>query len=353
MPFTKLFFSKNIQTDLENVLSGYASNQIFVLCDSHTEALCLPEVKGAECLKQARFLSIPAGDDQKNTDNLSKIWQFLSQEGATRKSVLINIGGGMITDLGGFASATFKRGIDCIHLPTTILSAVDAAVGGKTGINFNGLKNEIGAFHLPKAVLFYAPFFESLDEPNILSGYAEMLKHGLLSNTKYWNELLSLDLRHPESPEFLSAVKESVYIKEDITEQDPKEQGIRKALNLGHTAGHAFESLSYKQGTPVLHGYAIAWGLICELYLSSKRFGFPSAVLQQYIYLVREAYGVFPISYKDYPALYETMTHDKKNESKAVNFTLLSSIGDIQLNQTADKALIEEMLDFYCDAMGI
>jgi 3-dehydroquinate synthase len=353
MPFTKLFFSENIQTDLENVLSGFASNQIFVLCDSHTETLCLPEVKEAECLKQARFLSIPAGDDQKNIDNLSKIWQFLSQEGATRKSVLINIGGGMITDLGGFAAATFKRGIDCIHLPTTILSAVDAAVGGKTGINFNGLKNEIGAFHLPKAVLFYAPFFESLDESNILSGYAEMLKHGLLSNTKYWNELLSIDLRHPESPEFLSAVKESVHIKENITEKDPQEQGIRKALNLGHTAGHAFESLSHKRGMPVLHGYAIAWGLICELYLSSKRFGFPSAVVQQYIYLVREAYGVFPISCKDYPALYETMTHDKKNESKAVNFTLLSNIGDIQLNQTADKALIEEMLDFYCDAMGI
>ena len=353
MPFTKLIFSENIQTDLENLLSNYAPNQIFVLTDTHTETLCLPKLNGVEIFKEAHFLNIPAGDDQKNIDNLAKVWQFLSQNGATRKSVLINLGGGMVTDLGGFAASTFKRGIDCIHIPTTILSAVDAAVGGKTGINFNGLKNEIGAFHLPKAVLFHAPFFESLDRLNILSGYAEMLKHGLLSNVKYWKELLSLDLRHPESPEFLDAIKKSVLIKENIIEQDPKEQGIRKALNLGHTAGHALESLSHKQGKPVLHGYAIAWGLICELYISSKTLGFPIDILQQYIYFVREAYGIFPISCKDYPELYETMTHDKKNESKVVNFTLLSNIGEIQLNQTADRALIEEMLDFYCDAMGI
>lgn len=353
MPSTKLIFSENLQTDLENMLCDYAPNQIFVLTDAHTEVLCLPKLDRIESLKEAHFITIPAGDDQKNIHNLAKVWQSLSQEGATRKSVLVNLGGGMVTDLGGFAASTFKRGIDCIHIPTTILSAVDAAVGGKTGINFNGLKNEIGAFYLPKAVIFHSQFYESLDKPNILSGYAEMLKHGLLSNVTYWKELLSLDLEHPESPEFLTAIKDSVHIKEAIIEQDPKEQGIRKALNLGHTAGHAFESLSHKRGEPVLHGYAIAWGLICELYLSSKTLGFPSNILQRYIYFVREAYGVFPISCKDYPELYETMTHDKKNESKTVNFTLLSDIGEIQLNQTADKTTIEEMLDFYCDAMGI
>jgi 3-dehydroquinate synthase len=353
MPFTRLIFSENIKTDLENILSGYASNQIFVLSDTSTETLCLPKLDGVEALSNARFYSIPSGDDHKNIENLAKVWQFLSQNSATRKSVLVNVGGGMVTDLGGFAAASFKRGIDCIHIPTTVLSAVDASVGGKTGINFNGLKNEIGAFHLPKAVLIYAPFFESLDKQNLLSGYAEMLKHGLLSNEKYWKELLALDLNHPENPEFLAAVKESVHIKEGITEQDPKEQGIRKALNLGHTAGHAFESLSHKRGEPVLHGYAIAWGLICELYLSSKALGFPKDILQNFIYFVREEYGVFPISCKDYPALYESMTHDKKNESSAINFTLLSNIGEIKLDQTADRALIEEMLDFYCDAMCI
>jgi len=352
MPFTSLIFSENIVNDLGKALSGFASNQIFILCDTTTEKLCLPELKNAKYLCDARFLSIPAGDDHKNAENLAKVWLFLSQNGATRKSVLVNIGGGMITDLGGFAAASFKRGIDCIHIPTTVLSAVDASVGGKTGINFNGLKNEIGAFHLPKTVLIYAPFFGSLNKENLLSGYAEMLKHGLLSNQKYWNELLALDLNHPESTEFLNAVKESVYIKEDITEKDPKEQGIRKALNLGHTVGHAFESLSHKRGEPVLHGYAVAWGIICELFLSSKTLGFPKELLSSCIRFIREEYGVFYFTCRDYPELYESMTHDKKNESKAINFTLLSNIGEICLDQTANQAQIEEMLDFYCEVMG-
>jgi len=353
MPFTNLLFTDNIKMDIEKLLSGFAPDQIFILSDTNTESLCIPVLKEAKCLSEARYLCIPSGDDHKTIENLARVWQFLSQEGATRKSVLVNVGGGMVTDLGGFAASTFKRGIACIHIPTTILSAVDAAVGGKTGINFNGLKNEVGTFHLPQAVLFYAPFFKTLDKNNLLSGYAEMLKHGLLSNRKYWNELLSLDLNHPESEAFLSAVKESVKIKKEITEEDPKEQGIRKALNLGHTVGHAFESLSHKRGEPVLHGYAVAWGLLCELYLSSKSLHFPNEILQHYIQFVREEYGVFYIDCKDYPALYESMTHDKKNEGKSINFTLLSDIGKIHLDQTANQAQIEEMLDFYRDVMGI
>jgi 3-dehydroquinate synthase len=353
MSSTRLIFSENLQQDLNELLLNYASDQIFLLTDSHSEKYCLPLLKDSQGLKSARFLSIPAGEDHKSVESLSVLWQFLSSQGATRKSVLINLGGGMITDLGGFAAASFKRGIDCIHIPTTVLSAVDAAVGGKTGINFNGLKNEIGAFHLPVAVLFHASFFRTLDRSNILSGYAEMLKHGLLSDSTYWNELQALDLVRPESPDFLAAVKHSVEIKDEITTKDPKEQGLRKALNLGHTVGHAFESLSHQQGKPVLHGYAIAWGLLCELYLSFRNLGFPSNVLQSYIRLVREEYGVFPISCKDYPALYEAMTHDKKNESTSINFTLLSAIGSLKLDQSANREQIEEMLDFYCDSMGL
>jgi len=353
MSASHLIFSENLHIDLNELLAKYNSNQIFVLTDTNSEKLCLPQLKAAEGLKAARFLTIPAGDDHKNMESLSAVWQFLSSQGATRKSVLVNLGGGMVTDLGGFAAASFKRGIDCIHLPTTVLSAVDAAVGGKTGINFNGLKNEIGAFHLPVAVVFHAPFFGSLDHANILSGYAEMLKHGLLSDVNYWNELLALDLEHPESPEFLKAVKRSVEIKDDITTKDPKEKGLRKALNLGHTAGHAFESLSHQEGKPVLHGYAVAWGLLCELYLSMRQLDFPPALLQSYIRFVREEYGVYPISCKDYPALYEAMTHDKKNEGSTINFTLLSGIGELKLDQTANREQIEEMLDFYCDALGI
>jgi len=353
MSASRLIFSENLPNDLNDLLANYAANQIFVLTDTNSERLCLPLLKNSEGLRGARFLTIPAGDDHKNVESLSAVWQFLSIQGATRKSVLVNLGGGMVTDLGGFAAASFKRGIDCIHIPTTVLSAVDAAVGGKTGINFNGLKNEIGAFHLPVAVVFYTPFFGSLDRANILSGYAEMLKHGLLSDVNYWNELLALDLEHPESPAFLKAVKRSVEIKDDVTTKDPKEQGLRKALNLGHTAGHAFESLSHQEGKPVLHGYAVAWGLLCELYLSRQKLDFPVDLLQSYIHFVREEYGVYPISCKDYPALYEAMTHDKKNEGSTINFTLLSGIGEWKLDQTADRQEIEEMLDFYCDALGI
>lgn len=353
MSASRLVFSKNLNQDLQEVLSKYAPNQIFVLTDQNSEALCLPLIREAECLREAKFIRIPAGDEHKNVESLSVVWQALSSQGATRKSVLINLGGGMVTDLGGFAAASFKRGIDCIHIPTTVLGAVDASVGGKTGINFNGLKNEIGAFHLPVAVLFHAPFFGSMDRANILSGYAEMLKHGLLSDETYWNQLLALDLSHPEHPDFLQAVKRSVEIKDDITTQDPKEQGLRKALNLGHTVGHAFESLSHQRGEPVLHGYAVAWGLLCELYLSMRQLDFPSKLLQSYIRFVREEYGVYPISCHDYPALYEAMTHDKKNESADINFTLLSGIGELKLDQTANRGQIEEMLDFYCDALGI
>jgi 3-dehydroquinate synthase len=352
MAKTTLLFSENPQKDLSEQLLSYPSDQIFVLTDRNSEQQCLPLLKGAEGLRKAHFLSIEPGETHKSVEGISSVWQFLSAGGATRKAVLINLGGGLITDLGGFAAATFKRGIDCIHIPTTVLSAVDAAVGGKTGINFNGLKNEIGAFHMPVCVLFHAPFFQTLDRPNILSGYAEMLKHGLLSDTTYWNELLALDLDAPGSSAFLAAVKRSVEIKDAITTQDPKEQGLRKALNLGHTVGHAFESLSHHRGTPVLHGFAVAWGLLCELYLSFVQLGFPKDTLMVFAAFVREAYGCFPFSCQDYDFLYEAMTHDKKNEGKSINFTLLGGIGDLRLDQTADRQRIEEMLDFYCDVLG-
>lgn len=350
---TILTFTESIEGSLNELISTYRSNQIFLLCDKTTENLCLPLIKDFDCLRDAHIISIESSDTHKNTESLVKVWQFLSQNGGTRKSVLINLGGGMVTDLGGFAAATFKRGIDCINIPTTILGAVDASVGGKTGINFNGLKNEIGSFHMPRAVVFYSKFFKSIDRENVLSGFAEMLKHGLLSDNEYLGELFSLNISEPDSTSFLAAIKKSVWIKDKIISQDPEEKGLRKALNLGHTAGHAFESFSHRRGKPVLHGFAIAWGLICELYLSAKLLGFPSSVLQQVIRFVKEEYGIFHIKCDDYPYLYETMTHDKKNDGKGVNFTLLSDIGKIELNQKADKALIEEMLDFYRDAMGI
>jgi 3-dehydroquinate synthase len=353
MALTRLIFSENLHGDLSNLLLQYAHAQIYILCDRNTEELCLPSIKECASLEEARILSIPAGDNNKNVDSLSSVWDFLSKNGATRKSVLINLGGGMVTDLGGFAASTFKRGIDCINIPTTILAAVDAAVGGKTGINFNGLKNEIGTFSMPKAVLFNSCFLKTLNRNNLLSGFAEMLKHGLLSNEKHLGELFSLDLNNADSKAFLAALRSSVEIKKEIVEKDPKEQNIRKSLNFGHTAGHAFESLSHKRGEPVLHGYAVAWGMICELYLSTKKLRFPAETFNQVIQFIREEYGSYEITCKDYPFLIEAMTHDKKNEGGKINFTLLSQVGDIWLDQNVDNALIEETFDFYRDVMGI
>jgi 3-dehydroquinate synthase len=230
---------------------------------------------------------------------------------------------------------------------------VDASVGGKTGINFNGLKNEIGVFNNAASVILDTQFLKTLDQENILSGYAEMLKHGLISNEQMWAELLNYDVEAPDFGLLQRMVEASVAVKQRIVTEDPTEQGIRKALNLGHTAGHAFESFALKKSaigdlpSPILHGYAVAYGLICELYLSAVKTGFPSDKMHQTVGFIKEHYGKMTITCDDYPTLLELMTHDKKNVGSTINFTLLGGIGDIRINQTATKEEIYEALDFY------
>ncbi len=252
----------------------------------------------------------------------------------------------MITDLGGFAAATFKRGIRFINIPTTLLGATDAAVGGKTGINFNGLKNEIGAFAPAIAVFIDSTFFETQDHKNFLSGYAEMLKHALISSKERLKKILLFDLDNIDYKKLNTLLFESVVIKEQIVEEDPTEQNIRKALNLGHTFGHAFESLSYQIGHPILHGYAVAWGIVCELYLSFIKLGFDKDTLLTVAHFVKENYGDFFFDCSQYQRLYELMQHDKKNEYNLINFTLLKDIGTIEINQTASQREIDEAFDF-------
>ena len=327
-------------------------DKLFILVDEHTHKLCLPLIQEADCTKNAFIICIKAEDTYKNLDTLAFVWQFLSENGATRHSLMINLGGGMVTDLGGFAASTFKRGIKYINIPTTLLAMVDASVGGKTGINFNGLKNEIGVFSPAECVLISTRFLQTLDIYNILSGYAEMLKHGIISTQEHWAELLNFDLNQVDYPKLQELVAQSVQIKEDIVEQDPFEKGIRKALNLGHTVGHAFESLALEEDRSVLHGYAVAWGIVCELYFSHLKVGFPKDKLRQTIQFIKENYGVFTFDCKQYDALYEFMTHDKKNMSGIINFTLMGEIGDIRINQSASKDEIMEMLDFYRETMG-
>jgi len=337
----------NIENDLAQLLQSLNYDGLFLITDSNTQNYCLPIIQSLSEIQSAKKFSVPAGEESKNIESLSKVWKFLSDSGANRKSLLINLGGGMLTDLGGFAAATFKRGIRFVNIPTTLLGAVDAAVGGKTGINFTGLKNEIGAFAPAIAVLIDSNFFKTLNRTQLLSGYAEMLKHALLNGNSALNDLLSFDFDNVNYEQLNNLLFESVMIKERIVEEDPTEQGIRKALNLGHTFGHAFESFALETQHPIQHGYAVAHGLVCELYLSNIQLGFDENVLMKIANFIKKHYGVFVFDSKDYQRIYELMQHDKKNDAGVINFTLLKSAGDIQINQTTGKKEIEEILNLY------
>lgn len=346
----KVIVSGNLERDLVNAIAECEHDKIFILTDQTTHDMCLPKLQNFLCLKGAQSIVIKAGDTNKTLDSLAEGWTALSQGGATRHSLMINLGGGMVTDLGGFAASTFKRGIDFINIPTTLLAMVDASVGGKTGINFGGLKNEIGVFSDSKFVIINTQFLDTLDHDNICSGYAEMLKHGLISDNKHWAELVGFNLAQPDLAQLQRMVAESIKVKERIVTEDPHEHGIRKALNLGHTVGHALESFAMKHGRPVLHGYAVAYGMVCELYLSARKTGFPTDKMHQTVRFILNHYGRLPYTCDDYPELLELMRHDKKNTSGIINFTLLGGIGDIRINQTATKEEIEETLDFLREA---
>jgi len=337
----------DIKNDLTLLLHKLDYDGLFLLTDGNTKNYCLPIIASLPEIQTATRFSAPAGEENKNIESLSKVWKFLSDNGANRKSLLINLGGGMLTDLGGFAAATFKRGIRFVNIPTTLLGAVDAALGGKTGINFNGLKNETGVFAPAAAVLIDSSFFKTLDKAHILSGYAEMLKHSLLASKDKLSELLHFDLDDVNYERLNHLLFESVMIKERIVDEDPTEHGIRKALNLGHTFGHAFESLALEMKHPILHGYAVAFGIVCELYLSFIRLGFDKNILMKIVSWVKEHYSAFTFDCSNYQRIYELMQHDKKNDTGVINFTLLKAAGDFKINQTADRNEIEESLDFY------
>ena len=342
-----VIIADNLERCLAEAVGKVEHDRLFVLTDTTTKQLCWPVVQNYAVMKDAIMITIQPTDEAKTLETLATVWTSLQQGGATRHSLMINLGGGMVTDLGGFAASTFKRGMAYINIPTTLLSQVDASVGGKTGINFGGLKNEIGVFNCANSVILSSTFLRTLDTENMLSGYAEMLKHGLLSSKENWAELLTFDITTPDYATLQNLVAKSVAIKEQIVKEDPTEKGIRKALNLGHTAGHAIESLALKEGRTILHGYAVAWGLLMELYLSARKCGFPAKEMHQMEAYIKEHYEKFLYDCKHYETLYNFMSHDKKNQGGNINFTLLGGIGDIRINQTASQDEIEEMLDYY------
>ncbi|MDR1407440.1 MAG: 3-dehydroquinate synthase [Tannerella sp.] len=348
-----IFCSDHIAAELTSYLSRRVYDKIYVLTDTHTRETCLPLLDGVPALDGATHAVIEAGDMHKDIAQVIDVWRVLSRTGASRASLLINLGGGMVTDLGGFAASSFKRGIHTLNIPTTLMAAVDAAAGGKTGINFNGLKNEVGAFYMPDCVMIDCGFLRTLDRDNLLSGYAEMIKHGLISSVGLWADALNSEWTagRPGVETLGRLVQESVAVKLRIVAEDPHERGLRKALNFGHTVGHAFESLSFAKRRPLLHGHAVAAGLVGELFLSHRCCGFPSAAMRQTIRFIKAGYPPFVFDCHDYDALYECMTHDKKNENGVIRFTLLSDIGEVRIDQEADRKLVMEAFDFYRDVI--
>jgi len=322
-----------------------------VLTDSNTASFVLPRLQGiSRAVGEGKAIVIPAGDDHKNLDSLSAIWRELTEKGATRSSVLINLGGGVVTDIGAFAAATFKRGMNFINVPTSLLGAVDASVGGKNGINFAGLKNEIGLFSDAALTIISTTFFNTLTSQQLLDGYAEMLKHALISSQEMTARLLAYDITGYTPEPLLNLLKENVGVKVHYVEADPGDRGCRHALNLGHTFGHAFESMAMERGTPLSHGYAVAFGMVAALILSHLELDFPTEWLNRYVTFVKENYGGFAFDCRDTDRLVALMLHDKKNTTAGrINFTLLRNVGQVEINRPASRSNIRAALEIYRD----
>lgn len=353
----KLIFTNLVGKAVDDLVSDLGNPDTYVIVDVNTAQYVLPTLtEQCTAVQNAHVITIKAGDINKTLDTVQTVWKALHDAGATRNSVIINVGGGVVTDLGGFAAATFKRGMRVINVPTTLLGAVDASVGGKTGINFNGYKNEIGSFTEPLASIISTGFFVTLSQQELLSGYAEMLKHGLLESSEELDKLLGYSVVYPifDPDKLLDMLRSSVAVKQRIVEQDFTETGSRKALNLGHTIGHAFESLALRRQSPIPHGYAVAWGCVVALVMSHLKLGFPSDTLHRFAQYVRTNYGAFDFDCDDYPALIDFMRHDKKNSStNRISFTLLADVGDPRIDSVIEDDDIKNALDIYRDLMGI
>ena len=335
--------SPDIDTDLKLALSKVHADKIFFLFDENTFKYCKPLI-GIPEINKSNCLIISSGEENKNLDQVRLVWDFFEEKGAGRNSVLVNVGGGMLTDLGGFAACTFKRGMSFINIPTTLLAMVDASVGGKTGINYNGLKNEIGIIKQPNEVLIHAPFLKSLDQENFISGFAEMLKAGLIKDVILWNKLVDYNLNERSLDKLVPLIWKSVLIKKDIVDIDPEEKLDRRALNFGHTFAHAFESLSLSRKDHLHHGYAVAYGMIFESLISQQVLNLKVEETRRIDQVLREIYGSIPFTVNDINQLTTFMKSDKKNDNSSINITMLETIGKYRVNNYVDEELIVDIL---------
>ncbi|MFD1294013.1 3-dehydroquinate synthase [Lutibacter holmesii] len=342
----------NFQEDAYMKLNAYIAksnpSKIFILVDENTNENCLPILlQTIETIKEIEIIEIEAGEENKNLDTCTGVWQALTELGADRKSLLINLGGGVITDLGGFVASTFKRGISFVNIPTTLLSMVDASVGGKTGVDLGVLKNQIGLFSDPEMVLIDTQYLATVPEREIRSGLAEIIKYGLTYDVTIWEKIKNFNTLSLENISTL--IHRSIEIKNEVVTEDPKEGGLRKVLNFGHTLGHAVESyfLESEEKEKLTHGEAIAIGMITECFISEKLLGFPLNEVALIKDECLKIYNKVQIDTKDYDAILELLIHDKKNVGGQVNFVLLSNYEKYKFDCKVDKALLIEALNYY------
>lgn len=343
-----VFYSENAYEQINNFIGNSSYSTLFILVDTNTHNLCLASfLEKLQTDKTLEIIEMEAGEENKNIETCTGIWNVLSELGADRKSLMINLGGGVVTDLGGFIAATFKRGIAYINVPTTLLSMVDASVGGKTGVDLGNLKNQIGVITQPEMVLIDTSYLDSLPANEMRSGLAEILKHGLIADRKYWDKATNLQDLTLDDLEHLIA--ESIEIKTRIVEKDPKEENLRKTLNFGHTLGHGIESyfLSNSEKETLLHGEAIAVGMIMALYASHRITDFPKNELRE---VSEKIIGIFPkvkISESEFEEIIELLKFDKKNSHGKVNFVLLKNFGDPVIDCSVPREILFDALKFY------
>lgn len=341
-------FDKMAFEVLNSHLASHNYSTIFILVDENTHELCLPQFM-SEITGEYTFeiIEIESGEINKTIETCVGVWEALSELGADRKSLMINLGGGVLTDLGGFVASTFKRGIHFINVPTTLLSMVDASVGGKTGVDLGPLKNQIGVINQPEMVLIVSDFLETLNERQITSGFAEMLKHGLIGDADYWESLKEVRSIN----ELKNHIFPSVEFKNKVVLQDPTEQNIRKILNYGHTLGHAIESyfLENENKETLLHGEAIAIGMITEGYLSYRITGLSHEQLADIKTTFLKYYKKIEFTEKDITAILELLKYDKKNSHGNINFVLLNCIGKTQIDVTISPDLFQQTFAYYME----
>ncbi|NJL75933.1 MAG: 3-dehydroquinate synthase [Saprospiraceae bacterium] len=338
-------FLDDVWEEWNNFIQKGHYSKLVVLVDENTKTYCLPLLLKNSVHQNWQVIEIPSGEQHKTLSTCELIWAALMDADIDRKALMVNLGGGVIGDMGGFCASTYKRGIDFVQFPTTLLAQVDASIGGKLGIDFHKVKNSIGVFKNPKAVFIFTDFLQTLSARELRSGFAEIIKHSLIADTAEWERVKSISLL--EKTDWMKFIYSSLLVKQRIVEFDPFEKGLRKALNFGHTVGHAVESYFLETNSPLLHGEAIAIGMIAETYLSHRQAELSTKQLQEVTSYLLQLYGGVPVPTHVYEDLLGLMAKDKKNEYQQINFSLIQPIGSVHVNKIADKQAIIESLNYY------